>query len=120
MLLPDHKGQILPSYGGSDFEAEARERLPEIDFTGCDGAIHLVMGQLAEAGRAAVEAGDFAMLRRLFAFVESAAGRSDADREIENAVAISFLEPSDFASPLGAEARKLLSHRLDALIHEAV
>ena len=57
------------------------------------------------------------MLRRLFAFVESAAGRSDADREIVNAVAISFMEPSDFSSPHGATARKLLPHRLDALIH---
>ena len=116
MLLPDNKGQVVPSYGGLAFEAEARERLPEIDLIDCDGAIHLVMGRLAEAGRGAIEAGDLSFLRRLFAFVATAAAQPDAHREIGNAIATSFLEPGDFASSHGAAARDLLPDPLHARI----
>lgn len=120
VLLPDNKGQVVPSYGGSAFEAEARERFPEIDLIDSDGALHLVMSQLAEAGREAIEAGDLPFLRRLFAFVTSAAERPDAAGEIENALAISFLEPGDFAGSHGPETLNLLPGRLRTLIHEAV
>ena len=119
MLLPDNKGQFIPGNGGSAFEEEANERLPEIDLSDCDGAIHLVMGRLAEASREAIGSGDLQLLRRLFEFIASAIERPDADREIENAVAISFLEPTEFSGPHGAAARVLLPGRIHALIHEA-
>ena len=120
MLLPNNSGQLVPSYGGSAFETEAKERLPEADLDDTDGAVHLVMGQLAILGRNAIEAGDFSLLRRLFAFVARAVDRPDADSEIANAVALSFLEPADFTGPHGTAARELLPDRLRALIHEAV
>ena len=120
MLLPNHQGQLAPIYGGSAFEAEATGRLPEVDLSGCDGAVHLVMGRLADAGREAITSGDLALLRRLLGFVTRAVERPDADREIENAVAISFLEPADFAGPHGVAARGSLPDRLYALIYEAV
>ena len=120
VLLPNEDGQITRSYGGPTFEAEARERLPEIDLSDCDRAVHLVMGRLAKAGREAIRSGDLQLLQRLFEFVASAAGRPDANGEIENAVVISFLEPADFAGPHGAAARDLVPVRLRALIDEAV
>jgi hypothetical protein len=73
------------------------------------------MDRLAEAGREAMAAGDIPCLRRLFAFVASAAGRPDADHEIENAVAISCLEPGDFVGSYGSAARDLLPDQLRAL-----
>ena len=120
VLLPDSKGQVVPTYGGSAFEAEAEARLPGIDLSDCDGSIHLVMSRLADAGRGAIDAGNLPFLEQLFAFVARATERPDADREIENAVVISFLEPSDFAGSHGAAARALLPDRLRALSHEAV
>ena len=120
MPHPDNRGQVVPSYGGSAFEAEAKERLQEVDLSDCDGAIHRIMGRLAEAGRAAIRSGDLPLVRRLARFVAQALERPDIDREIENAVVISFLEPVDFAGPHGAAARALLPDRLRALIDEAV
>ena len=120
VLLPNSKAQVVPIYGGLAFDAEAKERLPGVDFSDCDGAIHLVMGRLADAGREAIGAGNLPFLQQLFAFVARATERPEADREIENAVVISFLEPSDFTGSHGALARDLLPDRLRALIHEAV
>ena len=120
MPHPDNRGQVVSSYGGSAFEAEAKERLQEVDLSDCNGAIHLVMGRLAEAGREAIRSGDLPLLRQLTRFVAQALDRPNVDREIKNAVVISFLEPGDFAGPHSAAARALLPDRLRALIDEAV
>jgi hypothetical protein len=57
--------------------------------------IHFQMHCLANGIRDAFTAGDTRLGRKILAFVEDALIRADSRSEIENAVAISFLEPQE-------------------------
>ena len=116
MLLPDDQGHVAPRYGAAAFAADARERLPPTTPAADLVGVHATMAALADAARRAIATGDLPALRRLSAFVAAAAGRPDADPEIENAVAVSFLEPDDLAGPHGPAAWDALPERLRTLV----
>ena len=60
-----------------------------------DEGVHFQMGCLANGIKNAFAAGDARLGREILAFVEDALMRAGFYSEIENAVAISFLEPDD-------------------------
>ena len=115
MLLPDGKGTTVPfGYTGADFCRDVLDRVPEViefaDF-GFD-RVHLLMGDLAAVARQAIPSRNQELLRRLFGVVDEAISRPDADPEIADAAAISFLEPPDFMLAHGNEAWRLVSPKL--------
>jgi len=61
------------------------------------GAIHTQMSYLARAVKDSVSSGDTRIAEEVLAFLDEVLRRPDAISEIENAVAISFLELSDIA-----------------------
>ena len=120
--LPDKKGVLLqePEYFGAQcFSAEAVARFPELAARlVCDaGQIHLQMGALASVARDAIESDDFALASRLFAFLSDTLARERLHHEVENAIAISFLEPSEFEQPgRWREALRLLPETLKRVL----
>ena len=98
-FLPLNKGVLVeePEYfGPRSFSEEAVARFPELaaQFAPDAGSIHVQMGTLASAARAALESGDTALLSRVFEFLAEILARQRVHPEIENAVAISFLDPA--------------------------
>src|SRR5262245_38372119 len=91
--LADGKG-ILDSYGNAEFSRDVVARFPVLrDALECDAdLLHPQMGTLAAALRRAVESGDTHLPLQICSFLEEALRKPNAIAEIENAVAISFVE----------------------------
>ncbi len=85
---------IVPEYGNSQFSHDVIERFPELreglEFDA--NLLHPQMGELAAAVRASIESGESDLPLKICAFLDEVLSRSDAISEIENAVAISFVQ----------------------------
>jgi len=123
--LPQNKGVLLeePEYFGPRcFSEKAVARFPELSaqLTHEAGNIHGQICTLASAARAAFESADTALLSRVFEFLAEILARQRLHPEIENAVAISFLEPAEFEqSDAGRRAWLLLPERLKRILRSA-
>jgi hypothetical protein len=90
-------GGILDSYGNAEFSRDVIDRFPllrndlELDVD----LLHPQMGTLAAGLRRAVESGDTHVPLQICAFLNEALGKPNAISEIENAVAISFVEAQE-------------------------
>ena len=75
------------------------------------GLLHLETGRFADATRAAIEAGDLETVAQHFRFVDEVLARADSD--VENAIAVSYLEHLDLPldDPKHIRARCMLSAR---------
>ena len=73
------------------------------------GRAHGVMFELTDEARRAIQAQDRDLLGRLVSLVNEVAEEPDADPEIENALAISFLKMADLMAPHGNEVWRMLS-----------
>ena len=113
--LAQNKGVLVeePEYFGARcFSEEPVARFPELtaQLAHDAGNIHVPMGTLASAVRAALESG----------FLAEILARQRLNPEIENAVAISFLAPAEFEqSDAGRRARLLLPERLKHMLRSA-
>jgi len=74
--------------------------------------LHVQMGYLAHGVRESFSSGDLKLGRDILAFLESLLSRHDTIGEIENAIAISFLELTEFESLGSDEKLPLLSRVL--------
>lgn len=122
--LAKSKGVLTeePDYFGPRcFSEEAIKQFPELTAELVRDAelLHVQMGTLASSARAAIERGDLAFLRRLFAFLEEVLSRPRLHPEIENAVEISFLLPADFeGSVVGKQMWQSLPEKLKNVLQQ--
>lgn len=96
--LPDDKGLLLEMYGNEQFSRDVidnfaglREELEENA-----GLLHVQMGTLSRAVRSALSSGDTDLPLRVCTFLDKALAQPRAIPEIENAVAILFVEAYEF------------------------
>lgn len=112
-----------PEYFGPQcFSDEVIRQFPELaaELTQDAQLLHVQMGTLKSSAHTAIERGDLAFLRRVFAFLEDVLSRPRVHPEIGNAVATSFLLPADFeASETGRQAWESLPERLKHVLHNA-
>jgi hypothetical protein len=98
---PSHPREAaLKSYGNAEFSSDAISRFPtlradlEFDAT----LLHPQVGTLAGAVRSALANGDTELPLAICTFLQEALDNPHAISEIENAVAISFVEAYEFRS----------------------
>jgi hypothetical protein len=119
MKLADGKGELVPLFRDVQLQGAALERFPELaaDLDG-DG-IHFVMAALARTVLAAAERGDETRARSVFDFLDGLLDRRDLDREIPNAIALSFVEPESLLrSAAGRRVWDAAPKRLRSLLVE--
>ena len=110
-------------FGARCFSDEAIKQFPELaaELRHDAELLHVQMGTLKSSAHAAIERGDLAFLRRVFAFLEDVLSRQRVHHEIENAVATSFLMPADFeVSETGRQAWQSLPERVKHVLQRAV
>ena len=93
-------------YGNSQFSVDAMSRFPSLSVALEEDAerLHVQMGTLAGAVRVALERGETHLPLEICAFLDEVLRNPRAISEIENAVAISFVEAQEFrASTAGNE-----------------
>jgi hypothetical protein len=123
--LGRNKGVLVeePDYFGPRcFSQEAINAFPELatELAQDPELLHVHMGTLASAGRAAIQRGDAAFVRRLFAFLDDVLSRDRLHHEIPNAVATSFLLPADFEhSDTGRELWRSLPEKVRRILERA-
>jgi hypothetical protein len=123
--LGENKGVLVeePDYFGARcFSEQAINAFPELapELTRDAELLHVQMGTLASAGRAAMQRGDTAFLQRLFMFLEDVLSRQRLHHEIPNAVQISFLLPADFdVSDTGRQAWQSLPEKVRRVLERA-
>ena len=120
--LGDNKGVLVeePEYFGvRSFSQQAIAAFPELsaELTQEVELLHVQMGTLASAGRAAMQRGETAFLQRLFAFLDDILSRQRLHHGIPTAAATSFLLRSDFEhSDTGEQMWQSLPRRLYDLL----
>ena len=84
--------------GNAEFSADAISRFPELsaDLEEDANLLHVQMGTLAGAVRTSLAKGDSKLSLAICAFLAEILGNARAISEIENAVAISFVEAKEF------------------------
>jgi hypothetical protein len=82
------------------------------------GLLHCEMGTLARATQTCLKSGDSETARKHFAFVDEVF--QNADRDVQNAVYVSYLENLQFegANIMTPQARELLTPRLRTALIE--
>src|SRR5262249_51330157 len=96
-VLAHRGGILLERYDGGPFSVDAITRFPTLreELEEDEGLLHLQMSTLARAVGRSVATGNVGLAKDIFAFVDQALRHPKASPEIENAVALSFIEPSD-------------------------
>src|SRR5262245_3331064 len=96
-FLSDKSGVLVSGYGNAEFSRDVIEAFVEIREELSDNAdlLYPQMGTLAGAVRQALEAGDIELPLRICRFLDAALRHTAASSEIENAVALSFVEAQE-------------------------
>jgi len=92
--LPDDQGVLLEMYDSEQFSSDAIASFPELraELVQNAGLLHVQMGTLATAVRKGIASGDLVLALQVCVFLDTLLANPRAHPEIENAVAISFLE----------------------------
>jgi hypothetical protein len=91
--LADGKGVFVDAYGNAQFSRDVIARFPSLSDLELDAELlHPQVGTLAAAVREAVRAGDTHLPLQICMFIDEALSKPNAIAEIENAVALSFVE----------------------------
>jgi hypothetical protein len=110
--------QFTTSWGRDEFLAELFERFPGLESKrdkSAKGLLHCEMGWFSHKTSEAIEIGAFRSVRHHFEFIDFAS--THASDELENAIAVSYLENVfGIHTPNTAKARDLLTTRLAALV----
>lgn len=103
--LADGKGTI-DSYGNAEFSREVIDRFPILrnDLEFDVDLLHPQMGTLAALIRQSMELGDTHLPMQILAFLDEVLRKPNAIAEIENAVAISFIEARELRRTSTGEA----------------
>jgi hypothetical protein len=104
--LPDKHGVLLDMYGNEEFSRDVIGQFPTLraDLEEDAGLLHVQMGTLAGAVRQALALGETDLPIRICRFLGDMLGNPRAVSEIENAVAISFLEAREFRDTVAGRA----------------
>jgi len=104
--LPNHGGLLLDMYDNVKFSRDAVERFPQLreELEAEADLLHVQMATLAKAVLSWVSSGQTALALDVCAFVDEALGQPRAISEIENAVAISFVQLGDLRAAAGGGA----------------
>ena len=103
--LADGKGVLVDAYGNAQFSRDVMARFPALRDLELDAELlHPRMGKLATAVREAVLAGDTHLPLQICAFVSEALSKPNAISEIENVIAISFVEAYELRSTATGKA----------------
>ena len=96
--LPDKRGVLLDMYGNAEFSRDLIRQFPmlRVDLEEDAGLLHVQMGTLAAAVRQALTLGQIELPLRICQFLSETLNKPRAIPEIENAVAISFVEAREF------------------------
>ena len=96
--LPDDSGVVLEMYGNEQFSRDVTDNFGDLrdELEENAGLLHVQMGTLAAAVRRALGSGDAAFPLRVCAFLDKTLAHPRAIPEIENAVAISFVDACEF------------------------
>lgn len=101
-LLPDDGGQLVeePEYFGErTFLKAAMARFPQLaSDPDLELGVHLSMAALARLAWGALRSGDIGQARAVVDFLDEVLATPRLHPEIRNAVAVSFLEPSELAT----------------------
>jgi ketopantoate reductase len=101
-LLPHDGGQLVeePEYFGErTFLKAAMARFPQLARdSDVEVGVHLSMAALARLAMGALRSGDIGQARAVVDFLEEVLATPRLHPEIRNAVAVSFLEPSELAT----------------------
>ena len=98
--VPDDNAAVpVPLRGDSALRTAMRERFPDLasDLDDDDG-IHLAVAALARYVMEKITANDIPRAASLLSYLDEILRWPDVDPEIENAVAISFVEPAELES----------------------
>ena len=92
--LADGKGVLVDAYGNAEFSRDVIARFPSLrsDLEFYAELLHPQMGTLAAAVREAILAGDTHLPLQICVFLDETLSKPNAIAEIENAIAISFVE----------------------------
>jgi hypothetical protein len=92
--LPDDQGVLLEMYDAGQFSRDVIASFPELraELVQNAGLLHVQMGTLATAVRKGIASGDLVLALQVCVFLDTLLANPRAHAEIENAVAISFLE----------------------------
>jgi hypothetical protein len=107
-----------PAWGRDEFVARLLRRFPELDGrqdASVKGLLHCEMGWFSHQTDAAIESGNFRLVRIHFEFIDEVL--ANASDELENAIMVSYLENVfSLNTPDTAKARDLLTPRLAAQV----
>ena len=127
--LQDNKGVLLQQsdldkleyFGEQAFFKAVLRQFPHLERDlGSETHIHSVMAVLHSACASAIEAGEFGMLEKILSFLDQVLANPKRDSEIENAVAISFLEPAILRQTAnGQHALEIMPDRIKLIILES-
>ena len=124
-LSPTQKGVLLEEgrevYGAASFGRDAARQFPDLasDFEEDLELLHVHMATLAGLVRDAIADGDLDTVARVGAFLDTVLEHPGAVSEIENAVAISFVDAREFRSlPHGSEAFRCLPGGVRRILKE--
>ena len=92
--LPDRKGVLVDTYGSAEFSRDVIRQFPSLqsDLEEDAGLLHVQMGTLGGSVRQAIASGDLALPLQVCRFLGEILARKRLHPEIENAVAISFVD----------------------------
>ena len=118
--LADGKGFLVETYGNAQFSRDVIARFPSLRDLELDAELlHPQMGTLAAAVREAVRAGDTHLPLEVCAFVGEALSKPNAISEIENAVALSFVEAYELGgTATGRAVLKLMPDHVRGILLE--
>ena len=121
--LPNNNGEMFEEsevFGTQAFLEAILIEFPGIgNRFGKNDGIHIAMGTLHQMCSDAIRSSDFDLVKRVFQFLERVVTKPKVDSEIENAVAISFLTPTELTdSPNGKTALDMLPERFRRIILE--
>ena len=96
--LPNKQGVLLDMYGDEEFSRDVIRQFPTLraDLEENANLLHIQMGTLAGAVRQALSLGEVDLPLRICQFLDDTLSQPQAISEIENAVAISFVEAREF------------------------
>ena len=119
--LPNNEGVIVQTYGNAEFSRDAMRLFEGLRDELADNAdlLHPQMGTLAGAVRRSVESGDIGLSLRICEFLGAVLANPKAISEIENAVAISFVEAHELrATDVGRMLLERMPDRVRSVLLE--
>jgi hypothetical protein len=115
--LSGGQGVLLEMYDGEQFSRDAIASFPELraELVQNAGLLHVQMGTLATAVRKGIASGDLVLASQVCVFLDTLLANPRAHPEIENAVAISFVEAAELRN---TSVGRLFLDQLPARIRE--